>query len=92
MAQFLLVAGIEIILGLVIGFIAGLIWKDNRPIGVQGDFLVAIGACLVFGLGEWYLLPMLGFSQTIKLLGVFGEAPAIALIILWMIRYTRRNK
>ncbi len=89
MAQFLLVAGIEIVLGIVIGFIAGLIWKDNRPIGVQGDYLVAIGACVVFGLGMWYLMPMIGFGQTIKLLATFGDAPGLALIILWLIR---RNK
>jgi len=91
MAQLLLVTGILIGLGVVIGFIAGLIWKENRPIGVKGDYGVAILGCIVFGLGEWYLLPKLGFGQTLKLLGAFGEAPIIALGVLWLIRYARKK-
>jgi hypothetical protein len=88
--QLLLIIGIMIIYGLIIGFVAGLIWKANRPIGVGGDYVVAILSCVVFGLAEWYLLPELGFSQTIKLIGVFGEVPFIALIILWLIRYFKK--
>ena len=90
MAQFLLVAGIMIVYGVIVGFVAGLIWKENRPIGVMGDYIVAIISCVVFGLGAWYLIPALGFSQPIKLLGVFADTPFVALIILWLIRYLKK--
>jgi hypothetical protein len=90
-AQFFLITGIMIIYGIVIGFVAGLIWKDNRPIGVRGDYIVAIASCVVFGLGEWYLLPLLNFGKTIQMLGTFLEAPGIALFILWIIRYAKKK-
>ena len=28
--------------GLLMGYLAGLIWKDNGPIGVKGDYIAAI--------------------------------------------------
>jgi uncharacterized membrane protein YeaQ/YmgE (transglycosylase-associated protein family) len=90
--QALIIIGVMIIYGLVLGFVAGLIWKDNRPYGVKGDYLIAIASSIVFGLLEWFLLPVLGFSQTLKLLGTFIEAPCIALVILWLIRYLKKNK
>jgi len=89
--QFLLVSGIMVIYGVLIGFVAGLIWKDNRPIGVQGDYIVAILSCLVLGLGSWFILPELGFGQIFKLLGVFGDVPFMALAILWLIRYIKKQ-
>lgn len=92
MQQALIIIGIQILLGLIVGFIAGLIWKENKPIGVRGDYLVAISATIVFGLLEWFLLPALGFGQTMRLLGTFGEVPFIALAILWLIRYLKKNK
>jgi uncharacterized membrane protein YeaQ/YmgE (transglycosylase-associated protein family) len=90
-AQFFLVTGIMLVYGVVIGFIAGLIWKENKPIGVKGDYIVAVVSCVVFGLGEWYLLPMLNFGKTIQLLGTFLEAPGIALAILWLIRFVKKK-
>jgi len=90
-AQFLLITGIMIIYGVIIGYVAGLIWKDNRPIGVRGDYIVAIVSCIVFGIGEWFLIPALGFkSPAIKLLGVFGETPFLALGVLWLVRYAKK--
>ena len=90
--QVLIIIGIMIILGIIIGFIAGLIWKNNRPIGVKGDYLVAIFSTVVFGLMAWFLIPALGFSQTLKFLGTFGDAPFIALGILWLIRYLDKKQ
>lgn len=87
MLQVLIIVGIMIIFGIIIGFIAGLIWKNYRPIGAKGDYLVAILSTIVFGLMAWFLIPALGFSQTIKFLGTFGDVPFIALGILWLIRY-----
>jgi len=90
--QALIIVGIEIVIGLVIGFIAGLIWKENRPIGVKGDYAVAIGSSVIFGVLTWFILPALGFGQTFRLLGVFGDVPFLSLAILWLIRYLNKNK
>ncbi len=45
---FLIVA--MVVVGAIMGFVAGLIWKDNRPISVAGDYIVAIIAAVVMGL------------------------------------------
>ena len=90
--QVLIIVGIMTVIGIVIGFIANFVWKENRPIGVKGDFIAAILSCIVFGLGEWFLLPALGFNQTVKLLGTFIEAPIIAFAVLWLIRYIDKRK
>jgi uncharacterized membrane protein YeaQ/YmgE (transglycosylase-associated protein family) len=88
--QILILIGLMILVGLVIGFVAGLIWKDNRPIGVRGDYLVAIGSAIIIGLLDWFVIPAMGFSQTMKLVGVALEPPLGALAVLWIIRLARR--
>jgi uncharacterized membrane protein YeaQ/YmgE (transglycosylase-associated protein family) len=71
--------------GLVMGYIAGLIWKDERPVGVPGDYIVAVITAVVVGLLDWYVIPAMGFSETLKYLGVALE-PALAVpLVLWII-------
>ncbi len=59
-----------IIVGLIIGALAGLIWKDNRPIGVQGDYLAAVITTVVGWRVGWFLITGLGVRTTKRLLGV----------------------
>jgi len=79
-----------IIAGLIIGALAGLIWKDNRPIGVQGDYLAAVFTTVVVGLMDWYVIPALGFSTTFRNLGVIFEPALAALLVLWIIRKAKQ--
>lgn len=72
--------------GLIIGALAGLIWKENRPIGVSGDYIASILAAIIMGFVDWFLIPAMGFGQSIRWLGVILEPPAAALIVLWVIR------
>ncbi len=39
-----------VVVGLLIGALAGVIWKDNRPIGVRGDYIAAVIAAVETGL------------------------------------------
>ena len=88
--QPLILTGLMIIVGIIIGFIAGIIWKDNRPYGVRGDYLIAIVSAIVIGLLDWYVIPAMGFSQTMKLIGVILEPPLGALGVLWVVRIAKR--
>jgi uncharacterized membrane protein YeaQ/YmgE (transglycosylase-associated protein family) len=78
-----------IAVGLIVGYLAGLIWKDNRPIGVQGDYIVAVISAVVMGLIDWLVIPAMGFSEAIRLIGLIVEPPATALFVLWVIRKAR---
>lgn len=84
--QVLILIAAMIAVGFLMGYIAGLIWKDNRPIGVRGDYIAAIISAIVMGLIDWFLIPAMGFGNAIRLLGIILEPPATALIVLWVIR------
>lgn len=90
--EILFVIGAMVLVGLLMGFFAGLIWKDDRPIGVKGDYIVAVISAVVMGLIDWYLIPALGFSETMKLLGIIFEPALGALLVLWLIRVAKKNR
>jgi len=75
-----------VIVGLIMGFVGGLIWKDNRPIGVAGDYIASVITTVIVGLFDWYLIPLLGFSDTLKIIGIIFEPALAALLVLWIIR------
>jgi uncharacterized membrane protein YeaQ/YmgE (transglycosylase-associated protein family) len=90
--EVLFVVAVMVLVGALMGFIAGLIWKEERPIGVGGDYAVAIVSTVMMGLVDWYLIPALGFSDTMKWMGVLIEPPLTALLVLWLIRVAKRNR
>jgi len=79
-----------IVVGLLIGWIAGFIWKDNRPIGVGGDYLASVLTAIVVGLIDWFVIPAMGFSENLRNLGVALEPALGALIVLWLIRVAKK--
>jgi uncharacterized membrane protein YeaQ/YmgE (transglycosylase-associated protein family) len=78
------------VVGLIMGAVGGMIWKDNRPIGVRGDYLAAMLTAVAVGLLDWFVIPAMGFSDTMKYLGVALEPALGALLVLWLIRVARR--
>ena len=76
--------------GILIGAVAGLIWKENRPIGVKGDYIAAIITTVIVGLLDWFVIPAMGFSDTMKYLGVIFEPALSALLVLWLIRVAKK--
>jgi uncharacterized membrane protein YeaQ/YmgE (transglycosylase-associated protein family) len=75
-----------VVVGLLMGWVAGLIWKDNRPYGVRGDYIAAVITAIVVGLLDWFVIPAMGFSDTMRNLGVAMEPALGALLVLWLIR------
>jgi uncharacterized membrane protein YeaQ/YmgE (transglycosylase-associated protein family) len=79
-----------IVVGLIIGWLAGPIWKNKRPIGVRGDYITSVITAVAVGLMDWYVIPAMGFSTTMRNLGVAMEPALGALIVLWIIRAAKR--
>jgi len=79
-----------IFVGLLIGWIAGFIWKDNRPIGVRGDYIAAVVAAVATGFLDWYVVPAMGFSETLRNVAVAMEPAVMALIVLWLVRVAKK--
>ena len=84
--EILILVAAMVVIGLVIGALAGVIWKDNRPIGVRGDYIAAVIAAVATGFLDWYVIPAMGFSDVLKYIGIATEPPLVALAVLWVIR------
>jgi uncharacterized membrane protein YeaQ/YmgE (transglycosylase-associated protein family) len=79
-----------VLVGLLMGAIGSLIWKDNKPLGAAGDYIVAVITAIAIGLLDWYVIPAMGFSDTWKYLGVAMEPALSALIVLWIVRKVKK--
>ena len=78
-----------IVVGLLMGWIAGFIWKDNRPIGVQGDYIASVITAIVIGLLDWFVIPAMNLDKY-RNLAVALEPAISALIVLWIIRAAKK--
>jgi uncharacterized membrane protein YeaQ/YmgE (transglycosylase-associated protein family) len=90
MMEILLLIIAMVVVGLIIGAVAGWIWKDNRPYGASGDYLIAIAAAVIIGLIDWFVIPAMGFSESIRNIGLMLEPALGALLILWLVRVAKR--
>jgi uncharacterized membrane protein YeaQ/YmgE (transglycosylase-associated protein family) len=75
-----------LVVGLIIGWLAGLIWKSERPYGLKGDFLASLVTTFAVGFLDWFIIPAFGFSNSLKYLGVAFEPAIAALFVLWIMR------
>jgi branched-subunit amino acid transport protein AzlD len=57
---------------------------------VTGDYIVAVITAVAVGLLDWFVIPAMGFSDTMKYLGVALEPALSVLLVLWVIRLARR--
>jgi uncharacterized membrane protein YeaQ/YmgE (transglycosylase-associated protein family) len=79
-----------VVVGLLVGAVASLIWKENKPLGTTGDYVVAIVSTIIIGLLDWYVIPAMGFSNTLKWIGIATEPALGALLVLWVIRRAKK--
>lgn len=75
-----------ILVGLLIGYMAGPLWGDDRPYGLSGDLGISSAVSLVVGLLDWFVIPALGFSQRLTYLGVAVEPAICSFLVLWLLR------
>lgn len=86
----LILIGAMLVVGLLVGWIAGLVWKGKRPIGVMGDYLASILTAIVIGLIDWFVIPAMGFKDSLRNIGVAFEPAIGALLVLWLIRVAKK--
>lgn len=79
-----------IAVGLIVGWLAGPIWKNRRPIGLRGDYIVAVITAIAVGFMDWYIIPAMGFSNSMRNMGVAMEPALAALLVLWIIRAAKK--
>lgn len=79
-----------VLVGALMGWLAGLIFKGERPKGVRADYIIAIVTAVVVGLLDWYVIPAMGFDASLKYLGVALEPALSALLVLWIVRIANK--
>lgn len=89
--QVVILIAAMIVVGLLMGVVGGLIWKDHRPLGVRGDYIVAVITAVVFGLLDWFIIPAMNFSNQLRNIAVVFEPALGALAALWLVRVARRQ-
>ena len=52
-----------IVVGMLMGWIAGFIWKDRSPEVARRDYIVAVVATVITGLLDWFVVPAMGFTS-----------------------------
>jgi hypothetical protein len=75
-----------IVVGLVMTYVARLIWKDSMPVTGSAAYIVGIVTTIAVGLLDWVVIPAMGFSDTLKYLGVASEPALCVLLVFWIIK------
>jgi uncharacterized membrane protein YeaQ/YmgE (transglycosylase-associated protein family) len=88
--EILILVAAMVAVGLIVGWLAGLIWKDRSSEDARRDYIAATITAVVFGLIDWYVVPAMGFSETLRNIAVATEPAGIALLVLWIIRRARK--
>lgn len=81
-----LLIGAMIVVGLIMTYVATLIWKDTLPVKGSNAYIVGVITAVAVGLLDWVVIPAMGFSETLKYLGVILEPPLGVLIVFWIIK------
>ncbi len=76
--------------GLVLGALAGVVSRAPRPYGLAGDLIIGAVVAIAVGLLDWFVIPAIGFSDTLKIVGTITEPPLAVILVLWLIRRARR--
>ncbi|HSG42742.1 MAG TPA: hypothetical protein VLA72_06265 [Anaerolineales bacterium] len=75
-----------IVVGLIVGWVAGFIWKDRSPEDARTDYIASVIAAVATGLLDWFVIPAMGFSITLRNIATATEPALLALLVLWIIR------
>lgn len=89
--EIVVLLAIWVVIGLVIGLLAGSIWKDERPYGEVVDYGLSIVVAVITGLIDWYLVAdWFGLEGALKFGVAVLEPPFASLLGLWVIRRIKK--
>jgi uncharacterized membrane protein YeaQ/YmgE (transglycosylase-associated protein family) len=89
--QIVVMLAIWVVLGLLIGILAGSIWKGEKPYGEVADYAIAIAASVITGLAGWFVMPMIGIQGSMRFIVAVTEPPLVALFVLWVLRRVKKS-
>jgi uncharacterized membrane protein YeaQ/YmgE (transglycosylase-associated protein family) len=82
---------IWVVAGLLIGALASLVVQGEPPYGLAVDIIVSIAATVAIGLLDYFIIPLMGFTNWIRLLAMLTEPLIGAGLVLWLLRVIKRR-
>jgi uncharacterized membrane protein YeaQ/YmgE (transglycosylase-associated protein family) len=87
--EIVLLIAAMVVVGLIMTYVSKLIWKDELPVGMPNAYIVGVVTAVVVGLLDWFVIPAMGFSDTLKYVGVASEPALSVPIVFWIIKKAR---
>lgn len=78
-----------VVVGLIMTYVSKLIWEDELPVAMPNAYLVGVVTTIVVGLLDWVVIPAMGFSDTLKYIGIALEPALSVPIVFWIIKKAR---
>lgn len=82
---------IWVVAGLLIGALASLVVQGDPPYGLAVDIIASIVATVAIGLLDYFIIPLMGFTNWIRVLAMLTEPLIGAGLVLWLLRVIKRR-
>ena len=83
---------IWVVVGLLVGALASIVTKNEPPYGLAIDVVVSVLTMVVVGLGDYYILPLIGITGVIHFLATILEPLLATIFVLWLLRVIKRRR
>jgi len=83
---------IWIVIGLLVGALASVVARSEPPYGLAVDIVASVLTMVVVGLGDYYILPLMGITGALRFAGTVLEPLVGAVLVLWLLRYIKRRR
>ena len=84
---------IWVVIGLLVGALASLVVQGEPPFGLAVDILASVGTMVVVGLGDYFILPLVGIDGGALFFAVAILEPLVSVVlVLWLLRYIKRRR
>ena len=84
--EILLVVAAMVVVGLVMTYVSKLIWKGELPVDMRTAYIIGVVTAVAVGFLDWFVIPAMGFSDTLKYLGAATEPALSVPLVLWIIK------
>ncbi|MBN1889642.1 MAG: hypothetical protein JW850_16720 [Thermoflexales bacterium] len=83
---------IWLVLGLLVGALASLVTKAQPPYGQVVDIIAAVLTMILVGLGDYFVLPMVGIRGALAFATMVLEPFISTVLVLWLLRIIKRRQ
>jgi len=83
---------IWIAVGLLAGALAGAVAKGEPPYGLAVDIVASVLTMIVVGLGDYYILLLVGITGVAKFVFMIFEPLGSVVLVLWLLRVIKRRR